>query len=516
MTASQSAGVYKSEDDRSQQVRKVSTSIGAIVGESRQGPTGVPFLITTKAQFIKVFGNPDASLGYLHYCALAFLEEAGQIYVVRVEREATYSGASVFYNLFNTAAAWIDGPASLDVYQFRADELFTICALNKGKWSSGIRLDIYPNTAANDGTFYIDIYAGLNLISPAERHLVSMNYRLDGYSTQVNVAEYINRRSSYIRILQNLEHPDFVANPEAHFISSLSQVLLEGGTDGNRVTTGDLIQGWDLFADPEKVQINLLINAGYSQVPVQQTMVELCRSRMDCFAVLDMPSDQQLTMPAVEYRRFSLNVDNSYGGIFTPDVYVLDTYTDQQLYIPPSGHVAARMAYTDSIKAPWWAGAGMQRGAIAALGVRVVYGQDDRDVFADHQINPLRVIPGAGIFVWGADTLQSMQSALSNIPVRRLCNYLEQSLEIAALYSVFDPNDEDLRSSLWLLCNNFLVGIKSARGLYSFGVQCDDGNNPPESIAIGDLHLDIFIDPTLHAKRIFLNAIINKTGAQFN
>ncbi len=124
-------------------------------------------------------------------------------------------------------------------------------------------------------------------------------------------------------------------------------------------------------------------------------------------------------------------------------------------------------------------------------------------------------IQGSGIRIWGADTLQTMASSLSNVSVRRLMMFIEKSLSQAALYSVFDPNDQVLRNKLTEICGRFLQPIKDAEGVYDYGAQCDDENNPPEVTAAGDLNLDIYIDPVLPAKRIHLTAIVNKTGARF-
>jgi phage tail sheath protein FI len=206
-------------------------------------------------------------------------------------------------------------------------------------------------------------------------------------------------------------------------------------------------------------------------------------------------------------------LDSSYSALYTPDYLVLDENNDIRLYVPPSGHIAAAYARTDEEAELWFAPAGMNRGHLNVLGVRHVYNQGDRDMLVDSQINPTRVIQGAGIKIWGADTLQTMASSLSNVSVRRLMLFLEKSLSLAALYSVFDPNDPVLRAQMVELCQRFLQPIKDARGLYGFGVQCDDENNPPEITASGDLILDVYVDPVLPAKRINLTATIQKTGA---
>jgi phage tail sheath protein FI len=157
----------------------------------------------------------------------------------------------------------------------------------------------------------------------------------------------------------------------------------------------------------------------------------------------------------------------------------------------------------------------MNRGDLAILGVRKIYNQGDRDALTDAQINTMRVIPGVGYKIWGADTLQTMASALSNVNVRRLLNFIEKSVSIAGLYSVFNPNDGVLQAQLTEMTERFLNPIKSGRGLYSFTVVCNSSNNPPELIGSGDTVLDVYLDPVIPAKRIHLNAIVTKTGSTF-
>ena len=62
-----------------------------------------------------------------------------------------------------------------------------------------------------------------------------------------------------------------------------------------------------------------------------------------------MPSANQAVQSAINYRNNSLNLNTSYAAIYTPDVLIQDQYTSQQLYIPPSGYVAAVYARTDKV-----------------------------------------------------------------------------------------------------------------------------------------------------------------------
>lgn len=516
MAANSSAGVYVTETDESQIARAASTSVAVLMGESSRGPV-VPTLVTSTKRFLSLYGIPDPTLGFMHYAALQFLTEGDQLYVLRVAPNARSAGITIGTGLtnLNTATPWTSSPEDPATFSVSDTDLFTIYAKNPGAWGNGLSIRVYPNTLESDGTFFIEVYeAGLAV--PTERHLVSIASFVDGFGIQRNVQEFINRRSSLIQVKQNLTNTRFVADPNQVFINTLNNSELGAGVDGARPTTGNFITALTThFSDPEEVKFNILINGGLDATAIKAKMLEICSNRKDCFAILDMPSLEQDVESAITYRRETLNANTSYGAIYTPDLKILDEYNNRRLYVPPSGHVAAAYARTDSNAAVWFAPAGIDRGTLSILETRHIYNQGDRDAFDPNQINPIRVINGVGTAIWGAETLQSKKSALSNINVRRLVIFLEDSLSEAALYSVFNPNDEILRMRLREICERFLKPIKNGQGLYNYGVQCDEDNNPPELVAAGDLALRIFLDPTLPAKRIILNAIINKTGATF-
>lgn len=538
-TAHSSAGVYVKELDLSQRVAAASTSIGAIVGASNKGPVMERTLITSVRQFIETFGTPDPRTSYMHYCALAFLEESSRLYVTRVlsnKNDALTAGAFLtvddltalrprlslnnFDNGTNQPLGKYDpfNTVEFDPTQDGIEnQLLMFCAVNPGEWNNSIFVRVRPSSKRgvdepdDPYLFYVDVF--VDYVSPrqapVESFLVSRDYRIDGFGNQMYIEEVINQKSKYIRVLNNPYAPVKVK------ILNVASEFLDGGTNGSRPTDAQINLGWELYRDPEQLDVNILINGGYATPDVQLKMDDICQDRMDCIAVLDMPSNEQEVSRAINYRRNTLNLDSSRSAIYSADVKILDTYNDRELWIPPSGHAAAAYARTDESYETWFAPAGMNRGRLDILGVRQIYNQGDRDALTDAQINSIRVIPGSGYRIWGADTLQSMASALSNVNVRRLLNFIEKSVSIASLYSVFNPNDYVLRNQLTEMTTRFLTPIKTGRGLYSFTVVCDESNNPPEIVGSGDTILDVYLDPVIPAKRIHLNAIVTKTGANF-
>lgn len=308
----------------------------------------------------------------------------------------------------------------------------------------------------------------------------------------------------------------------ANYFTSID-VDLDGGDDGSAITSGNLIDGWDLYSDPEQVDIRMLLNAGYVSVAVQQKMVDICTSRKDCISVLDIDPtafDTQLSPTesaqlAIQWRRLTQNFNTNYSATYAGYLRIYDKYNDKEVIIPPSGHMGGIFARNDRLGEPWTAPAGFRRATLDVLGVTHAYGQTDRDNLYQAQINPIRVFPGQGIVVWGQKTEQVSASALDRINVRRLLIVLEKAISIFLENTVFEPNDVFTRGKVTDGITDYLTNVKARRGLYDFQVVCDTSNNTPSVIDANGLEVDVYLKPVKAGEFINLNMILTTTGASF-
>ena len=511
---STSAGVYVGERDNSIRATAISTSVGAIVGPSHRGPVGVPTLVVDEDDFINVFGNSDEAMTYMHYCARAFMQESSRLYVLRVAENALFGGIKVStVDDFSQVQNLVSGYSDPQDVTYGTLDIMYILASNPGDWNNDLRVLLYPDTDDDSGEgFVLNVFEGASQI-PVEVYRATLHEKVDGYGRQLSIETQVEEnRGSRIQVMVNHDHPLRIADDKTALVNALTVGEFTQGSSGDPVNQSHIINGWNHFEDKEEISVNLLINAGYTDPSVQLRMIEIAEERDDCFAILDLPSNKQLTQDAVNYRRNVLNANSSYAAIYGPDLLVRDTREARNLFVPPSGHIAGVFARTDRVAATWFAPAGVNRGQLNVNGVRHVYKQGHRDVFAENQINPVRFMSGQGIVVWGADTLQSVASALSNVNVRRLLILLKNSIADVALSGVYEPNDSFLRIRLRSIAEGLLDPIMRGRGLYGYKVISDERNNTPETIANGDVILDVYVDPVIPAKRIHLNAIIPKTG----
>lgn len=549
-----SPGSYFREIDLSYRVEAVSSSIGGIVVESAKGRTDRPYLCTSVGAYIDMFGPPHPRYGMAGYAAITFLEQSKQLWVRRVAKGALFGG--VVYGLIPqqsgepipTLKPMIIGEEDpFNTLELSDDMIF--CVFGIGPGNQKLTITVEPNTRTEDGGFWLSVYEPKKN-QPSEKFLVSLNYQTDGFGKQMFAEQRINIASSLIRIVVNRNTQDQLSDNMINHGPTVTPMhpngihvaTFGGGVDAQPIDlnspadVAQIVNAWDDFADPESMDLNILINGGWTQTAVQLKMDQIAQTRKDCICVLDVPSDLQTDINLMyNWRKgldprnfnqiqtdvFSTNpltamFDSSYSALYSPDLLVYDQFNAMQLYVPPSGFVAAAYARTDAEKALWFSPAGMTRGRLNVQGVRRVYNEGDREVLVGLQINPMRVIPGSGVKIWGDLTTQTRTSDLSNVPVRRLMCFIEKSISIALLYNVFDPNDQILRNIIRGLCEDFLTPLLSSRALNDFRVVCDSRNNNTETSAAGELYVDVYLKVTPTAKVIVLSSILTKAGASFS
>ena len=81
------------------------------------------------------------------------------------------------------------------------------------------------------------------------------------------------------------------------------------------------------------------------------------------------------------------------------------------------------------------------------------------DANSGKSINAIRQFAGKGTLVWGARTLAGNDNEWRYIPVRRLFIFIEESIEKATEFVVFEPNDAKTWLRVKSMIENFLVKL---------------------------------------------------------
>ena len=292
----------------------------------------------------------------------------------------------------------------------------------------------------------------------------------------------------------------------------------------------------DTVADPEVAEYNLMAIPGIFKESITAHAIEVCESRGDALAVIDIDSGYKAQTENTESQETNAGsvktavtnmrnrgLNSSYGAAYYPWVQIRDTISDSLLFVPPS--VVALGTYSSSQRKSelWFAPAGFNRGGLTegSAGVPVIQTRTrltsgDRDDLYEANINPIATFPSEGIVIFGQKTLQVTPSALDRINVRRLMIFVKKRISQIAAGLLFDPNVKTTWARFTSQVNPFLADVKTNFGLSDYRVVLDDTTTTPDLIDRNILYAKIFLKPTRAIEFIAIDFNITRTGASFD
>lgn len=314
------------------------------------------------------------------------------------------------------------------------------------------------------------------------------------------------------------------ANANSVSATAVSSTL-SGGLDSLTSTNVQKIAAFDLFADGESLDVNLVMCGKADSIVANYVTQSIAEVRKDCVAFIS-PQDNStgavligntsaIAASLVTYR--NAITSSSYAVIDSGYKYQYDRYNDEYRYVPLNGDIAGLCARTDFTNDPWFSPAGLNRGQIKNV-VKLAFNprKTDRDTLYNAGINPVASFPGQGIVLFGDKTALSKPSAFDRINVRRLFITLEKAISTAAKYQLFEFNDGFTRAQFKNIVEPFLRDVKGRRGITDFLVVCDQTNNTSDVIDTNRFVADIYIKPARSINFIQLNFIATRTGASFS
>jgi hypothetical protein len=248
---------------------------------------------------------------------------------------------------------------------------------------------------------------------------------------------------------------------------------------------------------------------------LQGKMIAHCEMAGDRMAILDSPPDM-LPQEILEWRMNTAGYDSKFATLYYPWIEVMNPLTNQPMLVPPSGHVAGVWCRTDSTRGVHKAPANEVTLGVNGLGFQVTHAEQGG--LNKVGINCIRSFPGRGIRIWGARTLSS-DPEWRYINVRRLFNYIAESIMEGTQWSVFEPNDERLWMQLRIAASNFLMRTWREGALFgstpeqAFFVKCDAETNPPDVIEAGQVICEIGIAPVKPAEFVVFRLSQYSAGA---
>ena len=298
-------------------------------------------------------------------------------------------------------------------------------------------------------------------------------------------------------------------NGDAKFNEAITATNIQG------INPDDYTSSIKLLSNKDDYQFNVISAPGLIGSLHAQTsqLVSLAQGRTDCISVIDLvPYNSTIgtvTNQAAGY-------DTSYSATYWPWLQTVDAGTGQTVWAPASTYIPAVYAFTDSSSDPWFAPAGLIRGALGSV-VRAErkLTSGNRDTLYEANVNPIATFPGSGVVVFGQKTLQKRASALDRVNVRRLLIALKSYIVQVSDNLVFEQNTNSTRNNFLAQVNPYLESVQQRQGLYAFKVVMDASNNTPDVIDRNELVGQIYLQPTKTAEFVILDFNVLPTGATF-
>ena len=324
---------------------------------------------------------------------------------------------------------------------------------------------------------------------------------------------------------------DIATGTDYTLVSGVDVSALTGGTDDYSVTAGEVELAYDLFANTETLDINLVLGGLSSIVADTEAAMDthvtmitsLVETRRDCVgfvspyrgATVGIADSITATKNVVD--GFNTCPSSSYMVFDSGYKYMYDKYNDVYRFVPLNGDTAGLCAFTDQIADSFFSPAGFNRGNVRGA-VKLSFNptKAERDQLYKARINPVVNFPGQGVVLFGDKTALSKPSAFDRINVRRLFLLLEKAISTAAKFQLFEFNDEFTRAQFRNLVEPFLRDIQGRRGITDFSVVADGTNNTGEVIDRNEFVADIFIKPARSINFISLNFVAVRTGVSFS
>jgi phage tail sheath protein FI len=399
-----------------------------------------------------------------------------------------------------TAVTSATGAATTTVTTVSAT-VFTLTAVNPGTWGNNYTAQVVAGGTST--RFGLNIYATSIINGISSSTLVESYTDLSMSSTDANYIGAVIPAQSKIVGISGINTAKFPA-------IAISATALSGGVDGSAPGRTDYSTAWSTFDSVTSSLVIYASDAPYAATTTLTTQLHgdaavYAATRSDCFVIFDTPAGLANAAAAQTNVTASLAVAaaSTSGSIVAaywpwiniPDPTKVPGATRLQA---PGAAVAGQYLNTDATRGPAKAPAGLQNRIALAVSTEHNFTNAELDALntSVDPVNTIRQVPGAGIVVMGARTLDNTPNN-RYINIRRSLIYIEKKLTDLTSFALFENNDERLWTQLNTVVNSFLFNYWNTGNLrgntssQAYYVICDSSNNSFNDIQQGKVNIQI-------------------------
>ena len=522
-------GVYIEEVPSSVRViTGVSTSTTAFIGRAKKGPPNYATTIHSFADFERIFGGlwKESNMSYAVY--QYFLNGGTDAVIIRVvpndakpvkfETPGCPQGQHWDAEKQKCVEDTVEPPPGNTAEEPPKPPKLTLEAPNPGVWAGDLKITVKDDDineeidTTDDPLFNILIE---NTESPERFYNISSRPNNPRFITTV-----LKEESNLVRIPSDSPPKEGkIPYPvDTHLVKK------ESGSDGDRVDPMDIIGSSDkktgIFALDNIDNFNMLCIPPYNKdedtpVGVYVGAQEYCKKRR-AMLIVDSPSSWDSKEAAKkginEFTREFARSENA--AIFFPAIKTPDPLPPNRLLrFVPCGVVAGVIARIDSQRGIWKAPAGLEASLIGVSDLDVRLTDAENGELNPLGINCLRILPAAGLVVWGSRTMRGADRLADQwkyLPVRRTALFIEESLYQGTQWVVFEPNDEPLWAQIRLNIRAFMHDLfrkgafQGSSPKEAYLVKCDKETTTQYDIDRGIVNIIVGFAPLKPAEFVML------------
>lgn len=503
-------------------------AIACFVGAYNIGPVK-PTIVTSWQNYVNLFGGFSVAGGSpLAYAVYQYFNNGGSgCYVYRVPNTDATVADLVLASVKETDSEPVN------------TSLLTFTAASPGAYGNGIYVEVVPGNVADTSdptsVFTVNIYQGgtaasnlvetwpaVSLDPSSNRNLLALMNATNGGSNYV-VASVAFNGGAYVA-------GDGSSDPLG---DSGSPYALSGGADGSAapaldtaVTSGISGSGWKSpgLGNLGQQVINVNVPAGPSagiEQSVLNNLISWAATQGNVFIVIDapfggVPLETSGTL-VTEYGTYlssggTIVTASDVAAVYGPWLSIKDPASSSPTatrWVAPGGAVLGVWSRSDATYNVAQTPAGTTA-TVSAAALEAYFSPSDLSNLESLQVNPIKLIPGAGFCIFGGRTLATgFPNRYINIS-RTLMQFTLDFVNITQ-FAIFQNNDASLWQSITNVLSSYLIQAMQSNMLAgttpetSFAVICDDTTTSAAQAQAGIVNATVAVALVSPAEFIIIN-----------
>ena len=516
-------GVYLEEStftNSSETGTSITTTL--FVGACERGPTMENVTVGSWADYSATFGDftpaPNTYKSFLPYAVHNYFQNGGRGLTIR-RAVASAGGTAAYYDVVNGAA----------------DVAFRLTAKSAGLWGHNLSAVIEDQDVAA-GVYTLRIYkmddSGNNRLVETFANLASTEGV--SYSLKTPIQAINDEISGSKLVTASALDSDVTPTNAANDGSD----QFDNGVEPGSPTTADLSTAAAAAVEEIYGSVLLYVSGHIQATPgVPETDGDLVNSnyvvadsgRLNVFLIQDGAPPRESSQSSAAYATLIADDDvlgtsgynrtSSQAANYSPWILIPSpTVVGSTQLTPPGGAVAGVMSRLEYTSGAYRSPAGVVASLNNVINVDAKYSEAKLADLNSKNINVIRPVVGNGVCIMGGRTLKNL-GVDRFVAARRTLINIEQQLQDATQFAVFENNDDILWTRLRAVAERILRpvwssgGLRGATSAAAYFITCDGSINTPQVISSGEVRMEIGVSLEYPAEFVVIRLSQTDSGS---